>query len=349
MRKMTTSLRRSSREDAFPGVGGESGDAADEGAAAGHHRPVLVEEVVTRLVAEGQGSSGGGLYLDGTVGGGGHAAVLLERCPRCRLLAVDRDPEALRAARRRLLFVAERVRLARMSFRDAAGDPEVRSDGLTGALLDLGVSSWQLDEDARGFTFRRGAPLDMRMDPEAPETAAAFLASASRAELLRALRRGDAPRPAALAQRIVRRRRARPLRTSDDLVAVLESTLRRRAGPSEKARLFQALRMHVNDEVGALEEALPAIRDALRPGAVLVVVSYHSVEDRIVKRAFRSWSDPGADLPRRLPVRAADASAGATLTPKPVLPDVAEVEANPRARSARLRAWRRGRATGFAA
>ena len=348
MRKMTTSLRRSSREDAFPGVGGESGDAADEGAAAGHHRPVLVEEVVTCL-AEGQGSSGGGLYLDGTVGGGGHAAALLERSPRCRLLAVDRDPEALRAARRRLSFVAERVRLARMSFRDAAGDPEVRSEGLAGALLDLGVSSWQLDEDARGFTFRRGAPLDMRMDPEAPETAAAFLASASRAELLRALRRGDAPRPAALAQRIVRRRRARPLRTSDDLVAVLESTLRRRAGPSEKARLFQALRMHVNDEVGALEEALPAIRDALRPGAVLVVVSYHSVEDRIVKRAFRSWSDPGADLPRRLPVRAADTSAGATLTPKPVVPDAAEVAANPRARSARLRAWRRGRATGFAA
>lgn len=301
---------------------------------------MLVEKVVSCLAGEGS-DSGGGLLLDGTVGGGGHAAALLERRPEGRLLAVDRDPEALAAARRRLSPFAGRVRLARMSFREAARDAEARAAGLAGALLDLGVSSRQLDDDGRGFTFRRGAPLDMRMDPAAPETAAAFLASASRTELLGALREGGAPRPAAMAGRIVRRREARPFWTSDDLVAALESTLGRRAAQSEKARLFQAVRMRVNDEVGALKEALPAIRELLRPGAVLVVVSYHSVEDRIVKRAFRSWSEPGADAPRRLPVRGGDGSAGRALNRRPVVPDAREVAANPRARSAKLRAWRR--------
>lgn len=292
-------------------------------------------------LAGDRSASGGGLLLDGTVGGGGHAAALLERCPERRLLGVDRDPEALAAARRRLAPFGGRVRLERMCFRDAACDEEVRTRGVAGALLDLGVASRQLDDPERGFTFRRGAPLDMRMDPEAPATAAAFLATASRADLLQALGEGEAPRPAAVAERIVRRREARPFRTSDDLVAVLESALGRRASASEKARLFQAVRMRVNDETGALKEGLPAIRDALRPGAVLAVVSYHSVEDRIVKRAFRSWSDPGADAPRRLPVRNVAAPAGRELHRKPVVPSPQEVAANPRARSAKLRAWRR--------
>lgn len=331
---MTTSPRRSSREEELLGPAEPTGNGHE------HHRPVLVQEVVSCMAGDGRASSDG-LLLDGTVGGGGHAAALLECWPERRLLGVDRDPEALAAARRRLSPFAGRVRLARMSYRDAARDPEVRARGLAGALLDLGVSSRQLDDHRRGFTFRRGARLDMRMDPEAPATAAAFLASASRAELLGALREGAAPRPAAVAARIVRRREARPFRTSDDLVAVLESTLGRRAGTSEKARLFQAVRMRVNDEVGALKEGLPAIRDALCPGAVLVVVSYHSVEDRIVKRAFRSWSDPGAEAPRRLPVQQAAASAGQALNRKPVVPSAEEVAANPRARSARLRAWRR--------
>lgn len=301
-----------------------------------YHRPVLVEETMSYLYG------GGGLYLDGTVGGGGHSETLLERCRDCRVLAVDRDPEALEAARSRLRRFAERAMLGHMSFRRACRDPRVRAEGLAGALLDLGVSSHQLDARERGFSFRRGTVLDMRMDPRAPLTAAAFLASASRAELMRALREGQAPRPAALAARIVRRRADRPLRTSDDLVAVLESVLGRRAAHAEKARLFQALRIRVNGEIEALQEALPVIRDTLLPGAALVVISYHSVEDGVVKRAFRDWSDPSHGLPRRLPVRAAELeSRGTVLTRKPVTPDSAEAEANPRARAARLRAWRR--------
>ena len=284
----------------------------------------------------------GGLYLDGTVGGGGHSQALLERCRDCRVLAVDRDPEALAAARSRLRPFGGRIMFGQMSFRHAANDRRVRAEGLAGALLDLGVSSHQLDADERGFSFRRGTILDMRMDPDASLTAAAFLASAPRDEILRALRDGQAPRPAVLAARIVGRRADRPFRTSDDLVAVLESVLGRRAAHAEKARLFQALRIRVNGEIEALKAALPAIRDALLPGAVFVVISYHSVEDGVVKRAFREWSDPSHGLPRRLPVRAAELeSRGTVLTRKPVTPDRTEVENNPRARAARLRAWRR--------
>ncbi len=285
---------------------------------------------------------GGGLYLDGTVGGGGHAAALLDTCAQCRLLALDRDPEALEAARARLSSHAARARFARMSFRNAGRDSRVRAGSLAGALLDLGVSSRQLDQDRRGFTYRRNAPLDMRMDPDSALTAAAFLASAPKTELARVLRAGEAPRPAALAQRIVRRRAFKPLRTSDDLVGALESALARRAGHSEKARLFQALRVHVNDEIGAIEEGLPVIRDALRPEGTFVVISYHSIEDRVVKRAFREWSVPAQEPLPRLPVRTSGrAPLGSVLTKKPVTPGDAEVEANPRARSARLRAWRR--------
>ncbi len=340
-----------------------------------YHRPVLVDEVMRYLIGErgahgahgergvreaggpsGAGGvpqgggvrQGGGVYLDGTVGGGGHARALLERCPSCTVVGLDRDREAIEAARSRLAGFPGRVRLVRMSFRDVGDSPKLHDDarlqveGLAGALLDLGVSSRQLDRDRRGFAFRRGVALDMRMDAEGALTAEDFLAKATKGELIAALRAGQAPRCGAVAARIVRRRGDRPLRTSDDLVAVLESALGRRATHAEKARLFQAVRIRVNDEIEALEEALPAIRRLLRPGAALVVIAYHSVEDRVVKRAFRDWSDPSRGLPRRLPVRDAELAAlGTVLTRKPVEPGASEVAANPRARSARLRAWRR--------
>ncbi|MYI07333.1 MAG: 16S rRNA (cytosine(1402)-N(4))-methyltransferase RsmH [Gemmatimonadetes bacterium] len=321
---MTTSQRRSS------GSGEHRVPAHD------FHAPVLLEQAMSYLIERD------GLYLDGTVGGGGHAEAILARCPGCRVLAVDRDTEALDAARERLSFGADRVVFARMSFRDAPRHPLVREEKLAGALLDLGVSSHQLDHRHRGFTFRRGARLDMRMDQSTPPSAADYLAEAPRDALARALREGQAPRPAAVAARIVRRRASRPFATSDDLVAVLEAVLRRRAGHAEKARLFQALRIRVNDEIGALTDGLPAIRDALRPGGVFVGISYHSVEDAIVKRAFRDWSDPSHGLPPRLPVRAADLEPlGRVLTKKPVTAPPGETEVNPRARPARLRAWRK--------
>ena len=231
---------------------------------------------------------GAGLYLDGTVGGGGHAAELLDRCQESRLLGLDRDPEALRAAGTRLRPFGDRVRLRHLSFADAGSClPRPAGEGLAGALLDLGVSSHQLDCDQRGFTFRRGAPLDMRMDPDQDSPSAAdLLENASEEVLARVFRAGGVPRARALARRIRTRRERRRCQNSDDLIGILESVLGRRSTHREKARLFQALRVFVNGELEALSRALPAIRDRLTPGGVFAVISYHSGEDRIVKRAF---------------------------------------------------------------
>ena len=301
-----------------------------------YHVPVLVEEVMTFLREGGEG-----LFLDGTVGGGGHAHALLTACPECRVLGVDKDPEALDRARRRLEPFGARARLQQASFEVAARDPEVMGTGLAGALLDLGVSSHQLDDDDRGFTMRPGASLDMRMGPDG-RTAAEYLAVATEPELSRDLTRGDAPKPRRLARAILRRRERRPFETSDDLVGALESALRRPATHAEKARVFQAVRIAVNGEMEALREALPAIREVLNPGGVLVVLSYHSGEDAVVKKAFRDWSDPGRGIPPKVPLRSDESRAlGETLTRRPVVATDAEVEGNPRARPARLRAWRK--------
>lgn len=300
-----------------------------------YHEPVLADAVLEQL-----GALGSGWVLDATVGGGGHAARILERARECRLLAVDRDAEALAEARLRLQPFADRVRFVNARF-DAALDVAGVEDGtLIGALLDLGVSSHQLDEDRRGFTFRPGAPLDMRMGGEG-ESAADLLADASADELGRIFREyGELPRARALAQEIVRRRGGSPLTTSDDLVAALSRALGRSASMGEKARTFQALRLAVNEEIQALEQALPRIRDALAPGAALVVISYHSLEDRRVKHAFRAWSQ-ACVCPPGLPVCVCRGRPlGETLTRSPITASDEEARTNPRARSAKLRAWR---------
>ncbi|MGE0161109.1 MAG: 16S rRNA (cytosine(1402)-N(4))-methyltransferase RsmH [Gemmatimonadales bacterium] len=302
-----------------------------------YHEPVLGEEAVRFL-----SPSGAGLYLDGTVGGGGHTRLLLEACPACRVVAVDRDPEALEHARAALADQAARVRFVHARFDRAVSDAEIRERGLDGALLDLGVSSRQIDAEPRGFTFRRGVALDMRMDPAEPEDAKSFLAHASEERLAEVFREfGEEPRARRLAREIVKRRATAPLESSDDLVAALAVTLGRSPSAREKARIFQAVRIAVNAELEALEQGLPAIREAMNDGAVMVVISYHSLEDRVVKNAFREWSR-SCVCPPELPVCACGGRAlGETLTRRPVMPSADEVERNPRARSARLRAWRR--------
>lgn len=317
---------------------GRGGKEGEDGR--GYHEPVLVEEVLALLAP-----SGSGVFLDGTVGGGGHARALLDRCPGCRLLAVDRDPDALAEARRRLEPHLGRVRLLRSSFHQALEAHGVQGAELAGVLLDLGVSSHQLDRDARGFAFRRGAPLDMRMggevEPDAP-TAAELLEVEDERELGRIFREyGEEPRARRLAREVVRRRANRPFRVSDDLVNALAAVVGRAPTAQEKARVFQALRIAVNREMEVLEKALPRFRDALEPGGRLVVIAYHSLEDRIVKHAFRDWSR-ACVCPPGLPVCACRGRPlGETLTPRPIVPSEAEVERNPRARSARLRGWRR--------
>jgi 16S rRNA (cytosine1402-N4)-methyltransferase len=302
-----------------------------------YHDPVLAHDVVSFLAPGGQG-----LFLDGTVGGGGHARLILEACEACRVLAVDRDPEALEHARAALAGFVGRVRFLRARFDDAPDDAEVRDVGLDGALLDLGVSSRQLEADARGFTFRRGVALDMRMDPAGGPDARTLLAEASEERLTQVFRDyGEEPKARRLAREIVKRRRTEPLETSDDLVAALSVTLGRAPSARDKARIFQAVRIAVNEELEALERGLPAIREAMNEGAVMVVISYHSLEDRVVKNAFREWSR-ACVCPPELPIcTCRGRPLGETLTRRPVRPAAAEVAQNPRARSARLRAWRR--------
>jgi 16S rRNA (cytosine1402-N4)-methyltransferase len=306
--------------------------------AGGFHEPVLADEALDYLAPAGEA-----LYLDGTVGGGGHALRLLERCPGCRLLAVDRDPEALREASEVLAPHRARVRFLEGTFAEAASDPEVRDAGLAGALLDLGVSSHQLDQAERGFQFGRGAPPDMRMATGAPGVTAADLLNeedeARLAEIFRDY--GEEPRARRLAREIVRRRETRPMETSDDLVGALAATLGRAPSSRDKARIFQAVRIAVNEELDLLRRTLPDLREALVPRGVLVVIAYHSLEDRIVKEAFREWSQRCV-CPPQLPIcRCRGRALGETLTRRPVMPGEAETERNPRARSARLRAWRK--------
>jgi 16S rRNA (cytosine1402-N4)-methyltransferase len=302
-----------------------------------YHDPVLAKDVVSFLSPSGEG-----LYLDGTVGGGGHARLILQVCGGCRVLAVDRDPEALEHARATLADFAGRVRFLRARFDDATENAEVRDVGLDGALLDLGVSSRQLEADERGFTFRRGVALDMRMDPSGGPDARSFLAEASEERLAQVFRDfGEEPRARRLAREIVKRRSTRALETSDDLVAALSVTLGRSPSARDKARIFQAVRIAVNEELEAVERGLPAIREAMNEGAVIVVISYHSLEDRVVKNAFREWSR-ACVCPPELPMcTCRGRPLGETLTRRPVRPAAAEVAQNPRARSARLRAWRR--------
>ncbi len=297
-----------------------------------YHEPVLLDAVLSYLEPKGHG-----VFFDGTLGGGGHARALLERCAGCRLLGSDRDPEALAHAARVLEPHADRVRLEAGRF-DVVMERAIGSEVLDGALLDLGVSSHQLDADERGFAFRRGLPLDMRMESEGT-TAAQFLNEAPEERLSEVFRAyGDEPRARRLARAVIRRR---PLAVSDDLVAAMAGAYRRAPTQRDKARIFQAVRVALNEEIQSLERGLELARDALIPGGTLVVLSYHSVEDRAVKLAFREWSR-SCVCPPGLPVCTCRGEPlGQTLTRKPVRPSDDEVARNPRARSARLRAWRK--------
>ena len=303
-----------------------------------YHAPVMVEEVLRHLAPER-----GGVYLDGTLGGGGHAEAVLERGPEAMVLGVDRDPDALREAGTRLARFGERVRLVQANYADAVVTAGIAPGSLAGALLDLGISSHQIDVAERGFTFRAGAPLDMRMGQRSGSepTAADLLNTRTEEELANIFYRfGEEKRSRRLARVIAEMRTERPLASSDDLVAAMDRSLTRPTA-QDRARIFQALRIAVNGEIEALERALPEIREALMPGGVLVVLSYHSLEDRVVKDSFREWSRD-CICPPKLPIcMCRGVALGTSLTRKPLSAGEAEVAQNVRARSARLRAWRR--------
>ena len=281
--------------------------------------------------------------LDGTLGGGGHSAALI--AAGADVTALDRDPEAVAAAHARL---ADAEAIGRFhpvvaNFADVDRVPELAGRAFDGILLDLGVSSHQIDDARRGFTFREGAPLDMRMGADATMSAADFLNTVDEQSIAATFKEyADEPRAMRLAREIGRRRATRPFVTSDDLVGAIRATLGPRSGPPEFARLFQAVRIEVNQELVALERALPVLRDRLAPGGVIAVIAYHSGEDRIVKHAFRAWSQACTCPPRHpMCTCGGDHALGTVVTKRAVTAGADETARNPRSRSARLRAWRR--------
>ena len=301
--------------------------------ASDYHAPVLVDEVLALL-------HGKHIILDGTLGGGGHAHALLDR--GAMVTALDRDPQAVAEARARLREYADagRFRALPGNYADVDHLPELAGMRFDGVLLDLGVSSRQLDDPERGFSFRERTPLDMRMAADGP-TGADVLNRTDERELARIFREyGDEPRAGRLAREVVRRRASRPFETSDHLVGAIRGALGPRSGAPDFARLFQAVRIATNDELDALARALPALRDRLTPDGVFVVIAYHSGEDRLVKNAFRDWSAACVCPPRQPVCTCRGRPLGESLTRKAVAPGDEEISRNPRARSARLRAWR---------
>jgi len=308
----------------------------------GRHVPVLVEECLRFLEPER-----GGLFVDCTVGLGGHAEAILERGPRARLLAIDRDPEALALAAERLRPFADRVRFLRGNFHRLAellDEEPVPPTPLAGVLADLGVSSLQLDTPRRGFSFRFDAPLDMRMG-DGELTAATIVNQYGETDLERIFRDyGEERQARRVARALVEARREAPISTTGELKAVLERAKggRRhgREGRVDPAtRVFQALRIEVNQELAGLGDFLDQAVRLLEGGGRLVVLSYHSLEDRIVKHRLRHMARGEVDRVTGRPL--AETRLIEVLTKKPVRPTDEEVAFNPRSRSARLRAARR--------
>ena len=314
------------------------------------HNPVLLNRCIELLSPALQ--TDGAVLVDATVGMGGHSAGLLEACPTARLVGIDRDPDALRLARRHLAEHGERVTLVHAVY-DELSDI-LRSLGISsvqGILMDLGVSSLQLDEADRGFSYARSAPLDMRMDPTTGQSAAELLAVASEREIAKILKTyGEERYAGRIARRIVERRTREPLSNSLQLVDVVRSAIpaaARREGGNPAKRTFQALRIAVNDELGALERCLPQALSWTAVGGRVVVEAYQSLEDRLVKSSFvRACNDRA---PLELPVVPDNLRAEfASLTRGAELADEKETELNPRAMSVRLRGVQRLRKPGTA-
>ncbi|MEW5957235.1 MAG: 16S rRNA (cytosine(1402)-N(4))-methyltransferase RsmH [Chloroflexota bacterium] len=301
------------------------------------HEPVLLAEVITALQPHA-----GGVYIDGTVGAGGHAlSILNESAPAGRLFGFDRDQSALELAKQRLLQFGARVHLLHSNFdqlsRLARQHHLPPADGI---LLDLGVSSMQVDQPERGFSFQADGPLDMRMDNTAGPTAADLVNRLPETELANLIYRyGEERHSRRIARAIVR---ARPLKQTGELARLIVQASRTGKGQKQAkihpaTRTFQALRIAVNDELGALERALPQAIELLKPGGRLAVISFHSLEDRIVKQFFKQEAQDCICPPDQPVCTCRHKATIRIITKRPIMPSLAELDRNPRARSAKLR------------
>ena len=297
-----------------------------------YHRPVLAEEAV-ELLAPRPGT----LVVDATCGGGGHTELILKA--GADVLALDQDPDAIEHTRDQVGHMGGRVTLRHANFRDAGKVlDELGISTIAGALLDIGVSSRQLENAERGFSILRNGPLDMRMNPRAPLTAAEVVNTYSEEELTALFRDlGEEPAARRIASLIVKMRKTAPFQETLSLARAIEKVVSRHGRRHPATQVFQALRMEVNDELGALQEGLRVLTSRLEPGARIAVISFHSLEDRIVKNFFRDHSREWLDRPEwPEPKRNPEYDLN-LITSKPVEPGEDEQRANPRSRSAKLR------------
>jgi 16S rRNA (cytosine1402-N4)-methyltransferase len=303
------------------------------------HRPVLLDEVLDGLAIKPDG-----IYIDGTFGRGGHASAILERLgPEGRLLAIDKDPQAVAAAEARLgadsRFSIEQGSFTQLeSLVQKRGWQQSERGGVDGVLLDLGVSSPQLDDASRGFSFRQDGDLDMRMDPSRGQSAAEWLATADEYDIRRVLREyGEEKFAKRIAYAIVKAREENPITSTRQLaVLIADASPFHERGKDPATRSFQAIRIFINDELGDVKACLPQALNVLRPGGRLAVISFHSLEDRIVKRFMRDEAR-GDDFPPGLPIPQSALSPKLCLIGKAIRASKQEINLNPRARSAVLR------------
>lgn len=306
------------------------------------HVSVLLEETIDGLRIRPDG-----IYVDGTLGGGGHSEQIARRLTTGRLIGIDQDGDAIRAASKRLEPYGERVTAVRSNYESFAEVlDELGIDKVDGILLDLGVSSYQLDTAERGFSYMEDAPLDMRMDDRMEKTAADIVNEYTEAELTRIIREyGEDSFAKNIAKHIVKRRESEPIRTTGELAEIIKAAIpaKVRAGQGHPAKkTFQAIRIELNRELQVLEDSVDAMIRRLNPGGRLCIITFHSLEDRIVKQAFRRNESP-CICPPEFPVcMCRRRSLGTVITKKPILPSAKEQEENRRSKSAKLRIFERG-------